>query len=206
MKPDPLATTLPDGPVAIFPLPDFVLFPGVTTPLHIFEPRYRRMIDDALDGHGYLVFSAYVRHPAHDQGKDPGFYGTGCLARLEDYERLEDGRFNILVKGLDRVFVNEVEGQRGYRCVQIRPRPFSNDDSLGAGKEQELRLLSRSLFEEHNHSEAFRRYLEVVPAEDLLYLMAFHAQAPASDRQALLESDDLPDLCDQLIDLYKLHS
>ena len=82
----------------LFPLP-VVLFPGTARPLHIFEPRYRRMLADCLDGDRRfgLLFCA---DPEHERALPPG--QVGCIARIETADALPDGRSNIIVAGEDR--------------------------------------------------------------------------------------------------------
>lgn len=104
--------------VALFPLPDLILFPGVVQPLHIFEPRYRQMTGDLLDGSGHVVMGTVlgsaemVREPAPVQP-------LAGLGRVEDYQRLPDGRYVILLRGVGRVGISEVDSDRMYRKVRI---------------------------------------------------------------------------------------
>ena len=102
--------------VPLFPLPDYFLFPGVVAPLHIFEPRYRQMIEDLLDGPGRLVIAAFRPDgPVTEHGPKPIPMGT--LAEIVHHERLQDGRFLIWVLGLSRVTMVETQSPRPYRLV-----------------------------------------------------------------------------------------
>ena len=107
--------------VPLFPLPNLWLFPSVVLPLHVFEERYRQMIEDSLDGVGRLVLGTI--QAGHELGADgsPPIYPVAGLGEIGRHERLEDGRFNILLVGLQRVFVREVPSERLYRKVEVRP-------------------------------------------------------------------------------------
>jgi Lon protease-like protein len=103
----------------LFPLPDFFLFPGAVAPLHIFEPRYRQMIEDLLDTSGRLVLAAY--HPGGPRTeKGPAVMPVGGLGEIVHHETLADGRYLIWVLGLGRVGIDEVASDRLYRKADAR--------------------------------------------------------------------------------------
>jgi ATP-dependent Lon protease len=93
---------MPAYPVALFPL-DVVLFPGTLLPLHIFEPRYRRMLADCLSAESRFGLVGPGREA---EAPDPG--AVGCLAEIRASEQLPDGRSNILVVGGPRFVVQHV--------------------------------------------------------------------------------------------------
>ena len=99
----------------LFPLPHLLLFPGTVVPLHIFEPRYRDLVDAALAGNRRLAL--FLLEPGHEkdyQGSPP-IHPVGCLGRIVDHFRLPDGRFNIAVLGLERIRILEEIPGRSYR-------------------------------------------------------------------------------------------
>ncbi|HEX6883174.1 MAG TPA: LON peptidase substrate-binding domain-containing protein [Planctomycetota bacterium] len=107
--------------VPLFPLPNVWLFPAVILPLHVFEERYRQMVEDSLDGPGRLVLGTIrAGHEAEAAGAPP-IYPLAGLGEIGRHERLEDGRYNILLVGLQRVFVKEVPSERLYRKVEAYP-------------------------------------------------------------------------------------
>ena len=109
--------------VPVFPLPNVWLFPSVVLPLHVFEPRYRRMIEDSLDGPGRLVLGTIVGGHEHEAAGAPPFHGIAGLGEIGRHEKLADGRFNLVLVGLARVFVQEVPSPHPYRLVEWRPAP-----------------------------------------------------------------------------------
>jgi ATP-dependent Lon protease len=114
---------LPDGfagIVRLFPLPNLVLFPHVVQALHIFEPRYREMLEDALAG-DQLISLALLQpgwEPHYEQR--PPIYPVACIGRVVAHARLEDGRYNILLHGLKRATViREFPPDHSFRLAEV---------------------------------------------------------------------------------------
>jgi Lon protease-like protein len=104
----------------VFPLRDVFLFPGQLLPLHIFEPRYRQMVEDSLDGPGRIVMvSPNEELPPLPQG--PVLPEVAGIGEIVKHERLPDGRFRIWLVGIGRVRANEVPSDRLYRKVEFEP-------------------------------------------------------------------------------------
>ncbi|MCE2828292.1 MAG: LON peptidase substrate-binding domain-containing protein [Sphingomonadales bacterium] len=100
--------------ISIFPLPGAILLPGMQLPLHIFEPRYRALIGDAL-ARDRLVGMVQPK----GGGPQPALFDVGCLGRIEDVEALEDGRYNIVLEGLQRfTIVRELDASTAFRQVE----------------------------------------------------------------------------------------
>ena len=110
--------TIPNAPVPVFPLTGVFLFPHQLLPLHIFEPRYRQMVEDLLDGPGRLVLASPRRRRTAEASDLPAVAGLGEIVR---HEKLPDGRFMIWVLGLLRVQIAERPSERSYRTVQCEP-------------------------------------------------------------------------------------
>lgn len=109
----------------LFPLSNVFLFPRCVRQLHVFEPRYRQMIEDLLDGQGRLVIGTLLDHGEDGlDGSPPGsppVFPVAGYGEIVHHERIEDGRFWIWLLGLGRVRIREVESARLYRQVQILP-------------------------------------------------------------------------------------
>jgi Lon protease-like protein len=136
------------GSLAMFPLPNVVLLPGSLLPLHIFEPRYRHMTRDVLAG-SRLVAMARLRpgYEAQYQGR-PAVYPILGVGRIIASDELDDGRYNILVRGLVRAeVIEELPPDQAYRL--IRARLLSDDrppePSVLAALHQKLIMLSDQL-------------------------------------------------------------
>jgi len=103
----------------MFPLPDFFLFPSAVVPLHIFEERYRQMVNDLLDTAGRLVIVSIPKRLTGHGVDAPPVFPYGGLAEIIHHERFEDGRFLILLMGLCRVRIEEVPQNKLYRAVRV---------------------------------------------------------------------------------------
>lgn len=116
---------IPLDDVAVFPLPGVVLLPEQRLPLHIFEPRYRAMVRDTLEGHGHLVV-ALLTGPA--DGPSPAFARVATLGKIVAHQKLPDGRFNILVEGQLRVALEELDVATPYRraCAMLLGDPLAD--------------------------------------------------------------------------------
>src|SRR6266446_7051837 len=115
--------TLPqtfDGTVRLFPLPNVVLFPHVTLPLHIFEPRYRQMTMDALSGDRLITMVLLKPGFEAEYENCPPLYSVVCVGKIIVDYRLEDGRYNILLRGISRArIIKELSGDKLYRTAQV---------------------------------------------------------------------------------------
>ena len=103
--------------IPLFPLPDFFLFPGAVVPLHIFEPRYRQMVDDLMDTAGRLVTASVQRQHAGQLAESPPVFPVGGLVEIVHHKCLEDGRYLVWLLGLSRVSMDEIPSERLYRKV-----------------------------------------------------------------------------------------
>ena len=140
----PLPATIP-----IFPLQDVVLFPNSIQPLHIFEPRYRAMVADALEGDSIIgMILLQPGYEAEYEGRPP-VYSVGCAGVIIDVEELPDGRYNIVLAGLVKFRVLSEDASRSYRLAEVEALPEAVEVSerpLLAQRRQELEeaLLSLS--------------------------------------------------------------
>jgi len=108
------------GIVRLFPLPNLVLFPHVMQPLHIFEPRYRELLEDALAGDGLIALAVLAPGWEADYEGRPPLYPVACLGRIATHCRLEDGTYNVLLLGLRRVrLLRELAATRRFRRAKV---------------------------------------------------------------------------------------
>jgi len=110
--------------VPLFPLAGAILFPRAQLPLHIFEDRYRAMVEDAMAGAGRIA----MIQPLDEDGERPGLYQVGCVGELVGVEELDDGRFNIMLLGSNRFrLIAEADAGTLYRQADVDLAAF--DDS-----------------------------------------------------------------------------
>ena len=105
----------------LFPLPNVVLFPNVFLPLHIFEPRYREMVADALASD--RMIGMVLLRPGWDRDYEgrPPVYPVGCSGVMTHNERLPDGRYNIVLRGIERFRIVEEDHALSYRRAVVEP-------------------------------------------------------------------------------------
>src|SRR3954471_8720610 len=107
------------GTARLFPLPNLVLFPHVVQPLHVFEPRYRRMTADALAGDRLIALVLLKPGWEDDYDARPAVHPVACLGRVVADQLLPDGRYNLLVRGLSRVrLLGETPDGKLYRTAR----------------------------------------------------------------------------------------
>ena len=117
------------GRIPLFPLPNVVLFPDVFLPLHVFEPRYREMVADALEG-DRIIGMVMLRAGYEDEYEgNPPIYAVGCAGVITNAQRLEDGRYNIVLGGLAKFRITGEDHRRPYRVAEIEALPESLDDA-----------------------------------------------------------------------------
>ena len=109
--------------IPLFPLPETTLFPGVSRPLLIYEPRYREMVADALKGNRIIGMVRLRPGFEKDYEGRPPIYAVGCAGRIEKYEQLPDGRYVILLQGLTAFRVVGENQRKPYRLGRVEAVP-----------------------------------------------------------------------------------
>src|SRR5207247_4249108 len=105
----------------IFPLPNVVLFPNGLLPLHVFEPRYREMVADALASDRMIGMALLKPGWEHEYEGHPPVYPIGSNGVITHVERLDDGRYNIVLREVERFRILEENYERSYRRASIEP-------------------------------------------------------------------------------------
>jgi Lon protease-like protein len=182
--------------ITIFPLPGAVLYPGLQLPLHIFEPRYRAMVSDALARDRLIG----MVQPQRTEERAP-LYSIGCLGRIGDVEALEDGRFNIILEGQSRFrILNELDVTTPFRQVEAE---LIEDD-----EQEVLAPIERAGFEREARRFADAQgyavdWDQVTRLDDMALINGVSQIAPfdSAAKQALLETTGLSARCELLIQL-----
>jgi uncharacterized protein len=132
--------------VPLFPLPNVVLFPRMSLPLHVFEPRYRKMVNDVMQTHKTIGMALLRPGWEADYHGRPAIYPIGCAGKVEECEPLEHGRYNILLKGICRFLVREEHAGEPYRLASVEPRPEAIDDAdfLEAARRRVLAAIAKA--------------------------------------------------------------
>ena len=190
--------------IPIFPLPNAVLFPNVLLPLHIFEPRYREMVADALAGD--RVIGMVLLQPGYQSDYDgrPPVYAVGCAGLITHSEPLPDGRYNIMLRGIGKFRIVGEQSDRSYRLAQVEalPEPLTETDRAAIRQDrQRVEALMAAAVERLG---AGPRVPPAVPDEDLVNALAQYLPLDPIERQALLERDGIASRCHGLIELLEM--
>ena len=204
-----LPETLP-----IFPLTGVLLLPGTVLPLHVFEPRYRAMVEDTLSAD--RVFGMIQPFaPQQDnrpmpgaENQKPDLYKVGCAGYIEKWEKLPEGRFFVELRGVNRFRLEaEYSLQRGYRRVKADYQTFPD------GKLQEGWQCDRSDVLQALASYGQAHGLQVKPEQaerfsdlELVNLLSVSLPFHPAEKQALLEAATMKDREKVLVDLLRLGS
>ncbi|MBM3928778.1 MAG: hypothetical protein FJ335_10015, partial [Sphingomonadales bacterium] len=137
--------------LSVFPLPGAILFPRMHLPLHIFEPRYRALVGDAL-ARDRRIGMIQPRGPARDP-KGPPLFDVGCVGKIADVEALDDGRYNIVLEGLSRFrIVRELDVTTSFRQVEAVLEPTPAGEILNLGERAALEAESRRFADIHGYA------------------------------------------------------
>jgi Lon protease-like protein len=188
--------------LSIFPLPGALLFPGMHLPLHIFEPRYRALISDAMARDRRVA----MIQPKDQQGSEgsadkPALYEIGCVGRIAEVEALEDGRYNLILEGVALFrMVRELDVTTAFRQIEAELIPVRDDETLSLGRRSLLELESRRFADAQGYSvdwDAVGR----LDDESLVNGIAQIAPFDVAAKQALLEAADIETRAELIIQL-----
>lgn len=192
-----LPPTLP-----LFPLPNVVLFPHVFLPLHVFEPRYRAMVADALSGDRMIGMALLRPGWEEDYDGQPAVYPIGCAGLITFHEPLPDGRSNIVLRGVSKFRILRENHDRLYRVAEVEPieepMPDEDRDEVRAAR----RRLEALLVPQPHGGDS--RVPPAMSDEDLVNALAQYMELEPLEKQALLERDNLLARCRSLIELLEM--
>jgi Lon protease-like protein len=201
----------------IFPLPNVVLFPNVFLPLHIFEPRYREMVADALASDRQIGMVLLRPGWERDYEGRPPVYPIGCSGVITHAERLPDGRYNIVLRGVERFRIVREDAERSYRRAVI---DALSEGDLDVGARAAIRTCRAKLesmltpVPERGGAardlggSASRSGEPKMPAamsdEDLVNALAQYLDLEPLEKQALLEQPCLRSRASSLVELLEM--
>lgn len=193
---------LPDT-IAVFPLPGALLLPRARLPLHIFEPRYLQMLEDAMKTPQRLIGMVQPREvPGSSERR---LNAIGCAGRLTGFSETEDGRYMITLSGISRFrILREVSGFTPYRKAEVDWNGFGRDlggpeTDPGFDRPAFLDLLGRFFVQQHLSTD----WSSLKDAEDELLINSLSMLCPfdPEDKQALLEAPSLATRRETLVTL-----
>jgi len=190
--------------LSIFPLGGALLFPRAQLPLHIFEPRYRALVRDALARDRRI---GMIQPRPGDEGDVPALFDVGCVGRIAQVEALPDGRFNLVLEGTGRFrLLRELDTATPFRQVEAALDAFPHDLDepavLASVRRAELERDARAYAEAQGYQidwDAVGR----LDDETLVNAIAQVAPFDIAAKQALLEAPDLVDRADLLVQMLR---
>lgn len=182
--------------LSIFPLTGAVLFPGLQLPLHIFEPRYRALVGDALVRDRRIA----MVQPQRAVDGAP-LYSIGCVGRIGEIEAMEDGRYNLILEGQSRFrIVRELDVASAFRQVEAELIEDDEDETLSFAQRGGFEREAREFADAQGYSvdwESVKR----LDDQSLINGVSQIAPFDPASKQALLEADTLTDRCELLVQL-----
>lgn len=207
----PVCQPLPEI-LPVFPLTGVLLLPGTVLPLHIFEPRYRNMVEDVLNSDGILGMIQPIV-PQQDnrplpgaENEMPALYKVGCAGHIDRWERLPDGRYMIGLRGVHRFrFVYELPLYRGYRRVKAVYTDFADTAPTHDWRCDRAALLKA--LEDYGRTQGFSLKMDSIQRFsdlDLINLLAVSLPFHPAEKQALLEAPSVRHREEVLVNLLRL--
>jgi Lon protease-like protein len=199
--------------LSLFPLPNVVLFPNVFLPLHIFEPRYREMVADALSTDRLIGMVLLRPGWERDYEGRPAIYPVGCSGVITHAERLSDGRYNIVLRGVERFRIVSEEHGRSYRrgIVEVLPERGIAPSDRAVVRTCRARLASMltpsgdaPAREALGEARTAVRMPAAMSDEDLVNALAQYLDLEPLEKQALLEQPCLRTRAASLVELLEM--
>ena len=179
--------------IPVFPLSNFIMFPGTTVPLNIFEPRYLQMVNESMKTHRMI---GMIQPKKSGDLKKPDLYEIGCIGKITSFNETEDGRILIILNGVCRFKINsEIKSDKLYRECEVQYTNFAGDVSE---KSNEVNFSDLNLILE-NMKKFFKKQGYIVNLKDLqkkdlsqtLNDLSMASPFSLEEKQILLESLDI---------------
>jgi len=192
--------------VSVFPLAGALLFPNMHLPLHIFEPRYRSMVSDALARDRRI--GMIQPRPVGGDTDRPALFDIGCVGQIVDVEAQADGRYDIVLRGVSRFrILRELEVTTPFRQVEAELLPVSGDTTLALAERASLEIEARRFADQLGYAVDWES-VGRLDDESLVNGIAQIAPFDVAAKQALLEVDALSmraELIVQLMQFFGRH-
>jgi len=179
--------------IPVFPISNFIIFPEITVPLNIFEPRYIEMVDDSMKN---LKMIGMIQPKEKSNNKNPELFQIGCLGKITSFNETDDGRYLIILSGLTRFKIKkEIKNDKLYREFEVNFDEYKND--INTNKEEikfsDLELIFKnlkSLFEKKGYLINWDE-LKKQSLNQTINTLAMASPFSIEEKQALLETQNL---------------
>ena len=181
------------GKARLFPLPNVVMFPHALQALHVFEPRYVQLVNDCLSDDRLIALSLLAPGWEQDYPGTPRVHSVVCLTQVVNETRLSDGKYNILVLGVQRARITaELPKNRLFREAQLRllhDDPAVNDSAADPAIRQQLQAAVRKLAPQHPlaNEQFCGLFSDEIPLGPLTDTLGHSLPLPLAVKQRLLE-------------------
>ena len=187
--------------IALFPLHGTILLPGSVLPLHIFEPRYRQMVESVIENGDLLI--GIIQPKSQNSEK---LCKIGCVGTIEQTQKLPKGNYLIQLHGESRFkIVEELQTDTPYRQAIVEYSHFPNDmENTKISKNTDRLYLNFKEYSERNKLKIEWDKIEDIPANYLVNLLSMNLDFSGIEKQTLLESPDLDTRLEDLISLMEM--
>ena len=187
--------------IALFPLHGTILLPGSVLPLHIFEPRYRKMVESEIENGDLLI--GIIQPKSQNSEK---LCKIGCVGKIEQTQKLPKGNYLIQLHGESRFqIMEELQTDTPYRQARVAYSHFPNDMEQSELSKNTDRLYQNfKVYSERNNLKIEWDKIEDIPANYLVNLLSMNLDFSGIEKQTLLESPDLDNRLDDLISLMEM--
>ena len=179
--------------IPVFPLSNFIVFPNTTVPLNIFEPRYLKMTEDSMSSHRLI---GIIQPKKTGDIRNPDLFDVGCVCRIVSFNETDDGRYIIILKGLNRFKkINEIQNTKLYRELNVNYEFYGQDEN-SENEEYEFNKLEKILqelkilFEKRGYQINWRD-LENQNVYQTLSALSMASPFTILEKQILLETKNL---------------
>lgn len=188
------------GRVPLFPLSTVVFFPNTLLPLHIFEPRYKKMINDVMNSEKIIGMALLKPGWESDYYGNPDVYNVLGMGRIVSSEKFEDGRINIVLYGLERVKIEEIIEDSPYRVAKVSIIENTHGTNEEMYRKHIEELLAKWNFALDEKEKSHRININTgLPLESLTDALATLVLSNVYDKQTLLEEPDVLKRAEALI-------
>tara|TARA_B100001123_G_C14962543_1_gene888271 strand:- start:38 stop:682 length:645 start_codon:yes stop_codon:yes gene_type:complete len=193
--------------IPIFPLSNFIIFPDTTVPLNIFEPRYIQMIDDSMRGNRMI---GIVQPKKSGNFKKPDLYEVGCIGKITSFNETEDGRYLIVLNGINRFkILEEIDSSKLYRQYKVSFEQFSKDinNISEEVKFTDLKLIFKNFktfFQKQGYLINWKD-LEKQSLDKIINTLSMASPFSLEEKQILLETINLEARKEKLEEILKIY-
>ena len=178
--------------ISVFPLSNFIIFPNTSVPLNIFEPRYIKMVDDSMKTNRIIG----MVQPKNQKKKTPDLYSTGCAGKITSFNETDNGRYLIVIKGINRFkILEEINNNKPYRECKVSFNEYSKDmfKKYNEIRFTDLELIFKnlkSLFKKKGYIINWKE-LEKHSLDQTINTLAMASPFSLEEKQILLETIDI---------------